>query len=350
MPKKRVYLQDMTIDLRSDTVTKPTAAMLEAMWQAKVGDDVYGEDPTVNELQHFAAQMFGMEAGLFCPSGTMTNQIAIKVHTQPGDELICADNAHIYKYEGGGIAFNSGVQARTLPSNYGKISADLIKTVINADDPHFPVSRLVCLENSSNRGGGSYYRLAELLNIRSACNALGLNLHLDGARLFNALVASGIDAAETGKLFNSISICLSKGLGAPVGSVLLGTEEFIKKAKRVRKVFGGGMRQAGYLAAAGLFALKNNINRLAEDHIHAQRIATTLTQQSYIIGMLPVETNILIFETTDETTANKLLQFLKDKDVLANKVSATSLRFVFHLDISRAQVTQLQQYLTDFKI
>jgi threonine aldolase len=339
----------MTIDLRSDTVTKPTAAMLEAMWQANVGDDVYGEDPTVNELEHFAAQMFGMEAGLFCPSGTMTNQIAIKVHTQPGDELICADNAHVYKYEGGGIAFNSGVQARTLSSKYGKIAAEQIKTVINADDPHFPVSRLVCLENTSNRGGGSYYRIDELLNIRSACNALGLALHLDGARLFNALVASGIDAAETGKLFNSISICLSKGLGAPVGSLLLGTEEFIKNAKRVRKVFGGGMRQSGYLAAAGLFALKNNINRLAEDHTHAQQIASTLQQQSYINGMLPVETNIVIFETTDEATANKLQQFLKEREVLANKVSATALRFVFHLDISRTQLTQLQQYLTDFK-
>lgn len=339
----------MIIDLRSDTVTKPSAEMLQAMLTAQVGDDVYGEDPTVNELHEFAANMFGMEAALFCPSGTMTNQIAIKVHTQPADELICADNAHIFKYEGGGIAFNSGVQARVLPSTYGKITAAQISSALNADDPHFPVTRLVCIENTSNRGGGSYYSLNETAAIRKECDRLGLKLHLDGARLFNALVASGTGTKETGSLFDSISICLSKGLGAPIGSLLLGSETFVKHAKRVRKVFGGGMRQAGYIAAAGLFALKNNINRLIIDHAHAKQVAETLTQQSYVKGMMPVETNIIIFETIDEATATQLQQYLKKRAVMANKVSNTSLRFVFHLDVSSAQIVQLCQILNEFK-
>ncbi len=239
----------MLVDLRSDTVTRPSKAMLDRMYSAEVGDDVYGDDPSVIKLERTGADMFGKEAALFCPSGTMTNQIAIKVHTQPGDELICADNAHVYKYEGGGIAFNSGVQAKVISGNRGRITAEQIEACINSDDIHFPVSRLVCLENTSNRGGGSIYDIEDIRKIKSLCDTNGLALHLDGARVFNALVESNYKALELGSYFNSISICLSKGLGAPVGSLLLGDKNFIQKSKRVRKVFGGGMRQAGYLAA-----------------------------------------------------------------------------------------------------
>lgn len=338
----------MQIDLRSDTVTKPTPAMLEAMMHAQVGDDVYGEDPTVNQLQQRAAEMFGMEAGLFCPSGTMTNQIAIKVHTQPGDELICADNAHVYKYEGGGIAFNSAVQARIIAGDRGKIKAAQIKEVINADDPHFPLTRLVCLENTSNRGGGSIYDLTEMQKIKEVCLSHQLILHLDGARVFNAFVEVDYTAKQLGELFDSISICLSKGLGAPVGSVLLGKHNFIQKAKRVRKVFGGGMRQAGYLAAAGLYALENHIERLKMDHANTKAVEQVLQAQPYVRSIMPVESNILIFQLKSEEVADSLQAYLKANQVLANKVAADSIRFVFHLDISDAQTAQLNQLLRSF--
>ncbi len=263
----------MAIDFRSDTVTRPTAPMLDFMQKAPLGDDVFGEDPSINDLENYAASLFGMETAIFCPSGTMTNQIAIKCHTQPGDEVICDLDSHIYQYEGGGIAFNSGCSVRLLPGNRGRITATQVEQAINADDIHKPISRMVGLENTSNRGGGSCYDWQEIEKISAVCKEQGLILHLDGARLFNALEATGQTAAQYGQVFDSISICLSKGLGAPVGSLLLGNAAFIKKARRVRKVFGGGMRQAGMLAAAGQFALENHVSRLKIDHEHARQIA-----------------------------------------------------------------------------
>lgn len=329
------------IDLRSDTVTKPTSQMMEAMANAKVGDDVYGEDETVNELQQVAAKLFGMEAALFCPSGTMTNQIAIKVHTQPGDELICSDNAHVYKYEGGGIAFNSGVQAKIIQGDRGRITAQQIEEVINADDIHFPPSKLVCLENTHNRGGGSIYSLAEIKNIKDVCAKHGMILHLDGARVFNAIVESDYTPKQLGETFDSISICLSKGLGAPVGSLLLGTSAVITKAKRVRKVFGGGMRQAGFLAAAGLYALQNNIERLKEDHIKAKQIELLFQTLPMVKSVMPVETNIVIIECKSVIEADVLLAGLKQQDILCGRISPTGLRMVFHLDITDSMMKRL---------
>jgi len=339
----------MIIDLRSDTVTKPTQAMLDAMFQIPqkkgIGDDVYGEDPVVNELQNMAAGMFGMEAGLFCPSGTMTNQIAIKVHTQPGDELICADNAHVFKYEGGGIAFNSAVQAKTIHGDRGRINALQIEEYINADDVHFPSTKLVCLENTANRGGGSIYDLNEIKKIRILCTEKKLSLHLDGARIFNAIIESGYSAKDIGKNFDSISVCLSKGLGAPVGSVLLGTNEFIKKAKRVRKVFGGGMRQAGYLAAAGIFALENNITRLKEDHAKAKRVAEVLKKKTFVKEIMQVETNIVIFKVENASKAQQFADEMKKENILVSKISADECRMVFHLDIADDMVSRLIKIL-----
>src|SRR6476620_1660253 len=273
----------MIIDFRSDTVTKPSPGMLNAMLNAQVGDDVFGEDPTINELESKVANMFGMEAAIFCPSGTMTNQVGIKCHTQPGDEIICDKLSHVYQYEGGGIAFNSGCSVKLLNGNYGRITAQMVsESVNNRNDAHKANSSLVSLENTANRGGGSCYDFEEFYRIKRTCVENNLKLHLDGARLFNAIVAKKEDPKEYGKIFDSISICLSKGLGAPVGSVLIGTKEFIAKAKRIRKVFGGGMRQAGYLAAAGSYALDNNIKRLEEDHRHAKFIAQALCAKDFI--------------------------------------------------------------------
>jgi threonine aldolase len=337
-----------TIDLRSDTVTKPTASMLEAMTKAEVGDDVYGEDPKVIELERYAADLFRKQAALFCPSGTMTNQIAIRAHTQLGDELICADNAHIYKYEGGGIASNSGVQARILQSSFGKISDHQIQNAINANDPHFPNTALVCLENTSNRGGGSVYSLKEMDAIRVICNNHHLKLHLDGARVFNAIIAANYTTDELGNIFDSISICLSKGLGAPVGSLLIGNNDFIKKSIRIRKVFGGGMRQAGYLAAAGLFALQNNIQRLKTDHQNAKIIADILLENKAILSVYPVETNIIIFEMLNEQTCTRFQNHLLINNIKANKVAPASMRFVFHLDITEEMIGNLQQAIKSF--
>lgn len=328
------------IDFRSDTVTRPTQGMLDAMWSAPVGDDVFGEDPSVNQLESFSAGLFGMEAALFCPSGTMTNQIAIKCHTQPGDEVICERLSHIYQYEGGGIAFNSGASVRLIDGNHGKINAEQVKTAINPDDVHRPATTLVSLENTANRGGGSCYDFAEIQAIKLVCLQNNLKLHLDGARLFNALVARNETCRQYGQVFDTISICLSKGLGTPVGSVLIGPRDFIRKARRIRKVFGGGMRQAGYLAAAGLYALENNITRLAEDHRHAQLIAGALLEKDFVAGLLPVETNIIIFEVQGRFTAKDLSAKLKEKGILAIAISPTQVRMVLHLDISMDQVQQ----------
>ena len=328
------------IDYRSDTVTQPTPMMREAMMQAKIGDDVFGEDPSINELEYLCASLFGMESALFCPSGTMTNQIAIKCHTQPGDEVICDVLSHIYLYEGGGIAANSGSSVRLLPGDRGRITASMVQEAINPDDIHKPKTSLVSLENTANRGGGSCYNFNDIQLIREVCNTNSLGLHLDGARLFNALVEKKETTQQYGAIFDSISICLSKGLGAPVGSVLIGKAHFIKKAKRVRKLFGGGMRQAGFLAAAGIYALNHHVERLAEDHLHAHLIETALLKKDFVGKILPVETNILIFEVKGRYTAPMLSAILKEKGILAIAISPTQIRFVLHLDISASQVQE----------
>lgn len=329
----------MIIDFRSDTVTKPSPAMLDTMMKAKVGDDVFGEDTSINELEHLAAGMFGMEAALFCPSGTMTNQIAIKCHTQPGDEVICDESSHVYQYEGGGIAFNSGASVKLLYGDRGRITAEQILASIQPDDPHRAHSSLVSLENTSNRGGGSCYEFSEILKIQALCKEKNLAFHLDGARLWNALVAKKESPEQYGGAFDSISICLSKSLGCPVGSLLLGKKDFIKKARRIRKVFGGGMRQAGFIAAAGIYALQNNINRLSEDHHHAALIANAISKRDFIKMMLPVETNIIIFELTSTITAPQLVAKLKEYDILGYAISPVRVRLVTHLDISE-EMTQ----------
>ena len=331
----------MTIDLRSDTFTKPSAAMLQVMMQAHVGDDVFGEDPSVNELEYFSKDMFGMEAALFCPSGTMTNQIAIKCHTQPGDEVICDKISHVYIYEGGGIAFNSGCQVKALEGDRGRITSIQVQEAINPDDVHKARTSLVSLENTANRGGGSCYSFDDIQQIKAVCVNNNLMLHLDGARLFNALVVQAETPKQYGEIFDSISICLSKGLGAPVGSLLLGKADFIKKARRVRKVFGGGMRQAGFLAAAGLYALQNNIDRLSEDHHHAKQIAEVLLKKDFTGKMLPVETNIIIFEVIERYTAASFCERLKEEKILCIPISLTQVRMVTHLDISSEMIKKL---------
>lgn len=331
----------ITVDLRSDTVTKPTPGMLEAMWSAKVGDDVFGEDETINELEQKAATMFGMEAGIFCPSGTMTNQIAIKCFTQPLDELIADQTAHVYRYEGGGIAFNSGVSTRLLNGYRGIITPEMIEPEINAENIHYPHTSLVVLENTVNKGGGSCYTLNDIKPIAELCQAKSLKLHLDGARIFNALVHTGDKAADYGKYFNGISVCLSKGLGAPVGSVLLADKDTIKYARRIRKVLGGGMRQAGFLAAAGIYALDHHVERLKIDHSHARILGDELIKLSWVSNVLPVETNIVLFDTIEPTTA--ILAKLAAKDIKAIDTAKHRIRFVTHLDVHAEQV----EYLVD---
>jgi threonine aldolase len=333
------------IDFRSDTFTKPTPGMLKAMMNAEVGDDVFQEDPTVNKLQEMLANMFDMEAGLFCASGTMSNQVAIKCHTQPGDEIICDKLSHVYIYEGGGIAFNSGCQVKPLNGNLGRITASQVVEAINPIDIHKAKSRLVSLENTANRGGGSCYNMSDIQQIKEVCLENKLSLHLDGARLFNAIVAREEDIKEYGHIFDSISICLSKGLGAPVGSVLLGKKDFIEKARRVRKVFGGGMRQAGYLAAAGIYALQNNIDRLALDHRHAQQIVSALKQKDFTGDIFPVETNIIIFEVKGRYSAQSLAEKFKENEILVMAISQHQIRMVLHLDVTEEMVQSTVSFI-----
>lgn len=328
------------IDFRSDTVTKPGHGMLKAMFDAPLGDDVFGEDPTVNQLEQVSAALFGKEAALFCASGTMTNQIAIKCHTQPGDEVICDHLSHIYQYEAGGIAFNSGCSVRLIQGNRGRITADQVLEAINPDDIHKPVTTLVSLENTANRGGGSCYDFGAIESIKKVCIQYQLKLHLDGARLFNALVAKKETCKQYGDVFDTISICLSKGLGAPVGSVLIGPADFIRKARRIRKVLGGGMRQAGAIAAAGLYALEHQVQRLEEDHAHAQILTNVLKEKDFVGEILPVETNIIIFEVRGRFTAPDLIAILKKSNILAIAISPTQVRLVVHLDITPAMIEE----------
>lgn len=338
----------MNIDLRSDTVTRPTPAMLQAMWAAQVGDDVFAEDPTINTLEKKGAEMFGMEAGLFCPSGTMTNQIAIKVHTQPGDEVICHRESHIYNYEGGGIAFNSGVQVRLIEGNNSKLTAADIAANVNPGDSHYSRTSLVAIENTTNRGGGGTYDFNEIRAISKASHEHGLKFHLDGARLMNAIVANGEKTSEYGPLFDSISLCLSKGLGCPVGSLLLGSADFIKRAHRYRKIMGGGMRQAGFLAAAGIYSLDNHVKRLSEDHLRATKIGKVLQEQTWVTEVLPCETNILIFFVPDTTTRDRVLNHLKANHIHAMAFGPKSIRFVTHLDFTNEMMETVIKTLKSF--
>ena len=329
------------IDFRSDTVTKPTKEMLEAMFKAPVGDDVFSEDPTVNELQEFAAAYFGKEAALFCSSGTQTNQIAINVHVRPGGEVICHEESHIYKYEGGGIAKNSGASVRLLQGDRGRLTVDEIaKWINNPEDVHFPLTQLVSLEDTANRGGGAIYDFEEIKKIKAFCVANNLPLHLDRARVMNALVETGIDPKEYAAQFDSISICLSKGLGAPVGSVLVGTKEFIKQARRVRKVLGGGMRQAGIIAAGGLYALKNNVERLKIDHDHARKLEATLNQLDWVESVLPVQTNIVVTILKDPNQREAIIERLAERNVRIMPFGPGMLRMVTHLDIRSEQIEE----------
>ena len=327
------------LDLRSDTLTQPTAGMKEAMFAAPLGDDVFGEDPTVNALETKIAALFGMEAALFCPSGTMTNQIAIRLHTGPQKEVICHQYSHIYLYEGGGIMANSMASVKLLSGDLGKITASQVAESINPDDVHAPETTLVSLENTMNKGGGSIYTLDEIKPIHALCREKGLKLHLDGARLFNALVESGESPADWGAHFDTISICLSKGLGCPIGSVLLGTKADIKRAKKVRKVFGGGMRQAGFLAAAGIYALDHQVERLKEDHRRAHVLGQFLVQAPHVAEVLPVATNIVIARLEGKSP-EMYLQELSSKGIKGVKFGKDLVRFVTHLDFGDAHLEE----------
>jgi threonine aldolase len=340
----------MIIDLISDTVTRPSKGMLSAMMQAKVGDDVFKMDPTVNELQEKAATMFGMEAALFFPSGTMANQTAIKLHTQPGDKLICDKYAHVYNYEGGGAAFNSGVTCKLIDGNRGMFTAkQLEEAVAGRADIHVPYSSLVCVENTTNKGGGACWDFTELEKLQKITQNNNLAFHLDGARLFNALVAKNETPQQYGQVFDTISICLSKGLGAPIGSILLGTEEHIAKALRVRKLLGGAMRQGGFLAAAGIYALDNHVVRLSEDHKRAQEIGKVLASVSYVTKLEVIETNIVIFYVDEKIGATNFIEKMKCKNILLTPMGEGRIRIVTHLDYTSEMHEILLQELMNFK-
>jgi len=326
----------MIIDLRSDTVTKPSKDMLDAMMQAKVGDDVFREDETVNRLETRIADMFGKSSALFFPSGTMANQTALKLHTSPGDQVICDKYAHIYNYESGGASFNSGVSCKLIDGNRGMFTAEQVLESINPDAYYYSPTRLVEIENTANRGGGSCWDFNEILKIRKVCDEKDLGFHLDGARIWNALVVKKETPKQYGEVFDTISVCLSKGLGCPVGSVLVGDEAIMKNALRIRKVFGGNMRQAGYLAAAGLYALDNNMNRLLEDHKKAKEIGEELSKLSIIKAVEPIETNIVIFELNKDVNEKDFIQKLKDKNIHIIGMGTNKLRIVTHLDYTDA--------------
>ena len=339
----------MKIDLISDTVTRPTKEMLAAMMNAEVGDDVFKSDPTVTALQEKAAALFGMEDALFFPSGTMANQTAIKLHTQPGDKLFCDKWSHVYNYEGGGAAFNSGVSCKLIDGDRGMFTAEQLKVVsAGRADIHVPYSRLVCVENTTNKGGGACWDFEELKKIRQVCLDQNLDYHLDGARLFNALVAKNETPKQYGELFDTISICLSKGLGAPVGSILLGSKTHIAKALRIRKLFGGAMRQVGFLAAAGIYALDNNIERLADDHKKAKDIEQLLNSLSYIKKVEPVETNIIIFYVKDHLNAEDFISKMEEKNILLTPMGDGKIRIVTHLDFSDQMLEKLLYELKIF--
>jgi len=340
----------MIIDLRSDTVTKPTPAMHEAMMRAEVGDDVFGEDPSVIKLEQKCASLLGMDSAVFCPSGTMTNQIGIKILTQPYEEVICFKGSHIYKYEGGGVAGNSLASLRLLDGNRGRLSvAEIAANVNNVQDAHQPISSVVSLENTVVREAGSFYYLKDIAAISEFARSNGLKMHLDGARFFNALTETGDQSAEYGKHFDTISICLSKGLGAPVGSVLVCKKELEPKARRMRKAFGGGMRQAGFLAAAAIYALDNHITRLKEDHVRAMELGKVLSKVSWVKSMMPVDTNIVIFSVVESTTPEKILAQLNEQHIKALKFGPQEIRLVTHLDFNNQMLEKTVDVLKKVK-
>lgn len=338
----------MTINLISDTVTKPTPGMLNAMWAAEVGDDVFREDPTVNALEAKCAALFGHESALFCPSGTMANQIALKVHTRPLDEVICDEMSHIYQYEVGGYAFHSGIGVNLLKGENGILDAEMIAAAIKPRQDWLPRSSLVVLENTCNKGGGSIYPTGRIQAIKTMCRDNNLALHLDGARIFNALVETGESPEGIGAAVDSISVCLSKGLGAPVGSVLIGNQAFIAEARRLRKAMGGGMRQAGYLAAAGIYALDHQVERLRDDHAHAQQLASALATLPWVTQIRPVQTNILIFDLIAPRTPAEFLDFLKRNGILATAFGPQTIRFVTHLEVNKAMIERTIEVLKQF--
>ena len=337
----------MQIDLRSDTVTRPSKGMLDAMKTAKLGDDVYAEDPSVNALEARVASLFGKPKALFFPSGTMANQTAIKLHTQPGEQLICDKYAHVYNYEGGGVSFNSGVSCQLVDGQRGMMTATQVEAAINPPDfYHSPLTSLVTLENTTNKGGGACWDFNEILKIRAVCNAHDLGLHLDGARLWNALIAKSETPLDYGKIFDTISVCFSKGLGAPVGSMLVGDEVLMNKALRNRKMLGGGMRQIGALAAAASYALDHQFDRLKDDHQKANAIAATLEQLDAVSSVEPVETNIVIFKLNSSRPETVFLDHLKAHDILVSDMGSGKLRMVTHLDYTDAMHTRLLEILS----
>ena len=341
----------MQVNLISDTVTKPTEGMLKAMMSANVGDDVFKGDPTVNLLQEKVADMFGMEDALFFPSGTMANQTAIKLHTQPGDKLFCDIWAHVYNYEGGGAAFNAGVSCKLIDGDRGMFTADQLQYAAEGrSDIHVPYSRLVCIENTTNKGGGACWDFEELKNIKKVSDQFNLSYHLDGARLFNALVEKNETPKQYGELFDTISICLSKGLGAPIGSVLVGSKEHMEKALRIRKLFGGAMRQVGYLAAAGIYALDHHVARLQEDHQKAKEIGETLAQLSYVKKVEPIETNIVIFYVNENINANDFIKDMEEKGILLIPMGEGKIRIVTHLDYTDKMHKILLQALQNYQM
>ena len=338
------------IDLRSDTVTKPTKEMLDFMQNCEVGDDVYKEDPTVNALESYVTDLFGLDSALYFPTGSMANQAAIKLHTQPGEQLICDKYAHVYHYEGGGVSFNSGVSCKLLDGTRGKIDADMVKSAINPPDfYHSPLTSLVCLENSTNKGGGACYDLETMNSIRAVCDAEGLGLHLDGARLFNAIAEMTYTPKDLGQMFDTISICLSKGLGAPMGTVLVGKDEVMRNAMRVRKVLGGGMRQIGYMAGCGLYALQNHVERLKDDNNKAKEIAQHLLSLNYVKGVDEVETNIIIFYLNEDIPESDFLKHLDEHDIKISQMGEGKWRIVTHLDYTDDMHQRLLETLTSFK-
>lgn len=339
----------MEINLVSDTVTKPSEEMLRYMFNAKVGDDVYKQDPTVIELETKVAKMFGMEAALFFPSGTMANQTAIKLHTQPGEQLIADKWAHVYNYEGGGASFNSGVSCCLLDGNRGMITAEQVAGAINNPEfYHSPLTSLVCVENTTNKGGGACYDFEELKRIKKVCDDHNLKFHMDGARIWNALVATNDNPAEYGKIFDTISVCLSKGLGAPIGSLLVSDAKTIHRALRIRKILGGGMRQVGYIAAAGIYALDNNINRLSDDHRRAKELGALLSKLPWVAKVEPVETNILIFSLKESLDENVFIEKLKQRNIHISSMGHGKLRIVTHLDYREVMHTYVMETIEKF--
>jgi len=335
----------MIIDLRSDTVTRPTPGMLEAIMNAETGDDVYKEDPTVNALEQRMAELFGMDDALFFPSGSMANQAAIKLHTNPGEQLICDKWAHVYNYEGGGASFNSGVSCKLIDGNRGMINAEQVEQAINPPDfYHSPLTSLVCLENTTNKGGGACYDLDTIGEIRKVCDEHKLGLHLDGARLMNAIVAKGQEPKDFGALTDTISVCFSKGLGTPLGTVLVGKKDLMKNAIRIRKILGGGMRQVGFMAAAGLYALDHHVSRLADDHSHAKEIALALEESSFVQKVEPTETNIVIFYLNKDLSEEKFMNDLKSEGILISDMGDGKLRIVTHLDYT----SEMHEFFLDF--